>query len=133
MEVFMIDNTEKITINMAAVDLGKVDLLVQEALYSNRSDFIRTAIRNQLDKDSKELQQAITRSSSVIGVLSYSRKDLAAKKAKNERLVISVVGLLRLGRDIEPELARDVIESINVKGILDVGPELKAALEDRIT
>jgi len=128
----MID-TEKITINMSAVDLGKVDLLVQEAMYSNRTDFIRTAIRNLLDKHSIELQQAIVRSSFVIGVLIYDRKNLEAFKARNERLNITIIGLLHLGRDITPELAMEVIESINVKGILDIGADLRSALADRIS
>ncbi len=128
----MID-TEKITINMSAVELGKVDLLVQEASYSNRSDFIRTAIRNLLDKHSIELQQAMVRRASVIGVLIYDKKDLEAFKARNERMNITIVGLLRLGRDISPELALEVIESIQVKGILDIGADLRLALADRIS
>jgi Arc/MetJ-type ribon-helix-helix transcriptional regulator len=124
--------TEKITINMSAVDLGKVDLLVNEGMYSNRTDFIRTAIRSQLEKHTFEIQQSVTRHSSVIGVLSYSRADLEKRKQKGEKLSISVVGLLILQPDIPAELAAEVIEEIKVHGMFQASPEVKAALADRM-
>jgi len=123
--------TEKITINMSAVDLGKVDLLVQEGLYSNRTDFIRTAIRVQLDKHNLEIQQSVTRNSYVIGVLIYDRSDLEKRKQKGEKVKMTVVGLLHLSDDITPELAREVIESIQVRGIFQASNEVKVALADR--
>lgn len=125
-------DTEKITINMSAVDLGKVDLLVNEGLYSNRTDFIRTAIRSQLEKHTFEIQQSVTRHSSVIGVLSYSRVDLEKRKQKGKKMTFSVIGMLNLQNDIPPELAAEVIEEINVRGIFNASPEVKAALADRI-
>jgi len=125
-------DTEKITINMSAVDLGKVDLLVQEGMYSNRTDFIRTAIRVQLDKHNLEIQQSVTRNSYVIGVLVFNRADLEKYKLKGERVKWTVVGLLNLSNDITPELALDVIESIQVRGIFQASAEVKAALADRI-
>lgn len=124
--------TEKITINMSAVDLGKVDLLVNEGLYSNRTDFIRTAIRSQLEKHTFEIQQSVTRHSSVIGVLSYSRVDLEKRKQKGKKMSFSVIGMLILQNDIPPELAAEVIEEIKVRGIFNANPEVKAALADRI-
>jgi Arc/MetJ-type ribon-helix-helix transcriptional regulator len=126
-------DTEKVTINMSAVDLGKIDLLVHEGLYSNRTDFIRTAIRSQMEKHTFEIQQSVTRHSYVIGVLSYNRADLEKRKAKNERLRIAVVGLLHLQNDITPQLASEVIESIQVRGMLVASEAVKAALADRIT
>jgi len=125
-------DTEKITINMSAVDLGKVDLLVQEGLYSNRTDFIRTAIRVQLDKHNLEIQQSVTRNSYVIGVLVYDHSDLEKRKQKGEKVKMTVVGLLHLSDDITPELALEVIESIQVRGIFQASSEVKAALADRI-
>lgn len=125
-------DTEKITINMSAVDLGKVDLLVNEGLYSNRTDFIRTAIRSQLEKHTFEIQQSVTRHSSVIGVLSYSRVDLEKRKQKGKKMTFSVIGMLNLQNDIPPELAAEVIEEIKVRGIFNASPEVKAALADRI-
>ena len=125
-------DTEKITINMSAVDLGKIDLLVQEGLYSNRTDFIRTAIRSQLDKHNLEIQQSITRHSYVIGVLMYSRSDLEKWKAKGEKVDLTVVGLLDLARDIPVELAKEVIESIDVRGVFNASETLKASLADRM-
>jgi len=124
--------TEKITINMSAVDLGKVDLLVQEGLYSNRTDFIRTAIRVQLDKHNLEIQQSVTRNSYVIGVLIYDRSDLEKRKQKGEKVKMTVVGLLHLSDDITPELACEVIESIQVRGIFQAPDQVKTALADRI-
>ena len=125
-------DTEKITINMSAVDLGKVDLLVQEGLYSNRTDFIRTAIRSQLDKHNLEIQQSVTRNSYVIGVLAYDSSDLEKRKLKGEKIKMTVVGLLHLSDDITPELAREVIESIQVRGIFQASDQVKTALADRI-
>ena len=125
-------DTEKITINMSAVDLGKVDLLVQEGLYSNRTDFIRTAIRSQLEKHNLEIQQSVTRHSYVIGVLTYDKADLEKRKLKGEKIKMTVVGLLHLADNISPELAREVIESIQVRGIFQASDQVKAALADRI-
>ena len=124
--------TEKITINMSAVDLGKVDLLVQEGLYSNRTDFIRTSIRNLLDKHNLEIQQSISRHQYVIGVLVYDKKDFEKFKLKGEKIKISVVGFVHISNDISPELASDVIESIQVHGIFQASVEVKAILMDRI-
>jgi Arc/MetJ-type ribon-helix-helix transcriptional regulator len=125
-------DTEKITINMSAVDLGKVDLLVQEGLYSNRTDFIRTAIRSQLDKHNFEIQQSVTRNSYVIGALIYNNTDFEKWKLKGEKVKITIVGLLHLSNDVSPTLAAEVIESIQVRGIFQASDQVKAALADRI-
>jgi Arc/MetJ-type ribon-helix-helix transcriptional regulator len=125
-------DTEKITINMPAVDLGKIDLLVQEGLYSNRTDFIRTAIRSQLDKHSFEIQQTVMRHSFVIGVISYNRADFEKRKEKNEKLKLSIVGMLHLQDDISPELAKEVVEYVRLRGIFMASDAVKAAIADRI-
>lgn len=125
-------DTEKITINMSAVDLGKVDLLVNEGLYSNRTDFIRTAIRSQLDKHTFEIQQSVTRHSFVIGVVTFNRADLEKRKLKGKKLTLSVIGLLHLQDDIPAELALDVIEEVKVRGVISASPEVKAALANRM-
>lgn len=125
-------DTEKITINMSAVDLGKIDLLVQEGLYSNRTDFIRTAIRSQLEKHSFEIQQSVTRHSFVIGVLSYDRSDLEKRKAKGEKMNLAIMGMLHLQADISPELAAEVVESIRVRGVFVASEAVKSALADRM-
>jgi Arc/MetJ-type ribon-helix-helix transcriptional regulator len=125
-------DSEKITINMSAVDLGKVDLLVQEGLYSNRTDFIRTAIRSQLDKHNLEIQQSVLRNAFVVGALSYDRGDLEKRKAKGEKMKITILGMLHLHEDISAELAVEVIESIKVLGIFIASDEVKAALADRM-
>jgi len=125
-------DSDKITINMSAVDLGKIDLLVQEGLYSNRTDFIRTAIRSQLEKHTFEIQQSVTRHSSIVGVLSYDKNDFEKYKQKGEKLTISIIGLLHLHDDITPELANEVIESLQVRGVFVASEDLKAALADRM-
>ncbi len=125
-------DTEKITINMSAVDLGKVDLLVNEGLYSNRTDFIRTAIRSQLEKHTFEIQQSVTRHSSVIGVMSFTRADLEKRKQKGKKLSLSVIGVLNLHEDIPAELAVEVIEEIKVRGMFNASDAVKAALAERM-
>jgi len=129
-EIKMAD-TEKITINMSAVDLGKVDLLVQEGLYSNRTDFIRTAIRNQLDKHHLEIQQSVSRNEYLIGVLVYSRSDMERFKAKDQKINIKMIGMLSLAADIPADLALEVIETVKVLGIFIASDEVKVALVNR--
>lgn len=124
--------TEKITINLGYVDLGRVDLLVQEGFYSNRTDFIRTAIRNQLATHAEVVTQSIVRHTLELGLRDYSRADLEAVKAAGEKLHIKVVGLARIASDVTPELALATIESIAVLGALQASAELKSALADRI-
>ena len=124
--------TEKITINMSIVDLGKIDLLVQEGLYSNRTDFIRTAIRSQLKSHDFELQQSVRRHSFGIGVYHFSRADLEQVKSKGKTLTITTIGLLHLADDISPELAAETIDEIRVRGAFRAPAAVKKALTDRI-
>lgn len=125
-------DTEKITINMSAVDLGKIDLLVQEGVYSNRTDFIRTAIRSQLEKHTIEVQQSISRNSYGIGVFIIERSDFERYKANNEKIKFTVVGLLHIANDVPASLASEVVESVQVRGIFRASEAVKAALEDRM-
>ncbi|PDT26966.1 CopG family transcriptional regulator [Rhizobium sp. L9] len=124
--------SEKITINLGYVDLGRIDLLVQEGFYSNRTDFIRTAIRNQLGIEGEAVKQSIVRHTLELGLRDYSRTDLESVKAAGERLKIKVVGLARIASDVTPDLALATIESITVLGALQASPELKSALAERI-
>lgn len=123
--------TEKITINMSVVDLGKVDLLVDEGFYQNRTDFIRAAIRSQLDKHEPALQSSVVRNSFGIGVFGYSRKDLERAAAKGERMSFNVIGMLALAEDIPPELADQAIASVRVRGVFKAPEAVKEVLEDR--
>ena len=125
-------DSEKITINMNAVDLGKVDLLVQEGVYSNRTDFIRTAIRNLLDKHIMEIQQSVTRHSYGIGIFAYDRKELEQLKANGSKIKFTVIGMLALNDDIPAELAAEVVESVQVRGVFQASEAVKAALSDRM-
>jgi Arc/MetJ-type ribon-helix-helix transcriptional regulator len=125
-------DSEKITINLGYVDLGQIDLLVQEGFYSNRSDFIRTAIRNQLDRHDGAVKQSVARRRLDLGLRCYSRKDLEAVEAAGETLHIQVLGLASVADDVTPELARRTIASIEVLGALQLNPRLREALSDRI-
>jgi Arc/MetJ-type ribon-helix-helix transcriptional regulator len=125
-------DTEKITINLGAVDLGKIDLLVEHGHYSNRTDFIRTAIRSQMEKHTDEVQQVVARQSFVIGVLIYDHVDLEKLKAKGEKIKLSIIGMLSLDKDIPVDLALQVVEEIRVRGIFVASDALKEALAERI-
>ena len=124
--------SEKITINLGHVDLGHIDLMVQEGFYSNRTDFIRTAIRNQLERHADSVRQAIARKNVTLGLLHFSREDLEAIRASGQMLHIRVLGLASIASDVTPELARATIESIAVLGAFHASPAVKAALADRM-
>jgi len=127
-----VGETEKITINLGPVDLGQIDLLVQEGFYSNRTDLIRTAIRNQLQLHGDVVRQTIARKSLVLGLQHYSRADLEAVRDAGQTLQIQVLGLASIGADVSPELALATIESVTVLGALHASQAVKAALAGRI-
>jgi Arc/MetJ-type ribon-helix-helix transcriptional regulator len=125
-------DSEKITINLGYVDLGHIDLLVQESFYSNRTDLIRTAIRNLLATHREEVKQSIVRHTLELGLRHYTRADLEAVKAAGEKLHIKVLGLASFAPDVTPALALATIDSITVLGALHASKEIKAALADRM-
>ena len=125
-------DSEKITINLGYVDLGHIDLLVQEGFYSNRTDFIRTAIRNQIERHADVVRQAVTRKSVDLGLRHFSREDLEAVLDAGQLLDIRVLGLATIAPDVTPELARAAIASLTVLGALHASAAVKAALADRI-
>jgi Arc/MetJ-type ribon-helix-helix transcriptional regulator len=123
---------EKITINMGPVDLGQIDLLVREGFYQNRSDFIRTAIRNQIGEHAEAVEQTVLRKELVLGLQHYTRSDLEAVRAAGETLDIRVLGLASIANDVFPELALETIASLEVLGAFRASPAIKAALASRI-
>jgi Arc/MetJ-type ribon-helix-helix transcriptional regulator len=125
-------DTEKITINLGVIDLGSIDLLVQEGFYSNRTDLIRTAIRNQLTTHADVLRQTVARRTLVLGIQDFSKRDLEAVRKSKTKLRIQVLGLVRIADDVTPALASDTIESIFVLGALQASPAVRTALADRI-
>ena len=127
-----VSESEKITINLGLIDLGQVDLLVQEGFYSNRTDLLRTAIRNQLNTHADVVKQAVARKSLVLGMQHYSRTDLEAIQAAGQRLQIQVLGLATIANDVSVELALATIESVFVLGALHASAVVKAALAGRI-
>jgi Arc/MetJ-type ribon-helix-helix transcriptional regulator len=125
-------DSEKITINLGLIDLGQIDLLVNEGFYSNRTDLIRTAIRNQLSTHAEVVRQTVARRSLVLGMHHYSKADLEAALQAGERLQIQVLGMASIASDVPAELALATIESIFVLGSLHASSAVKAALASRI-
>ena len=125
-------DSEKITINLGFVDLGQIDLLVAEGFYGNRSDFIRTAIRNQLSTHAEAVKQVVARKMLVLGLQHFSADDLRALQAARQTLQIRVLGLALIAHDVTPELALATITSLEVLGALQASPAVKAALASRL-
>jgi Arc/MetJ-type ribon-helix-helix transcriptional regulator len=125
-------DSEKITINLGHVDLGHIDLMVQEGFYSSRTDLIRTAIRNQLERHADVVKQAVARKKVELGLRHFSREDLEAVRDAGQTLHIRVLGLARIANDVTPELARATIGSITVLGALRASSAVKAALAERL-
>jgi Arc/MetJ-type ribon-helix-helix transcriptional regulator len=127
-----VSDSEKSTINLGYVDLGHVDLMVQDGFYSNRTDFIRTAISNQLDRHADVVRQSVARKAIDRGLRHHSRTDLEMARGRGEMLHINVRGLASVAHDVTPELARASIASVTVPGALHASPAVKAALADRM-
>jgi Arc/MetJ-type ribon-helix-helix transcriptional regulator len=127
-----VGETEKLTINLGVVDLGQIDLLVQEGFYSNRTDLIRTAIRNQLLAHGEAVKRTVARRTLVLGLQHFGRADLERALAAGQMLQIQVVGLARIANDVSPELARATIQSVEVLGAFHASAAVRGALADRI-
>jgi Arc/MetJ-type ribon-helix-helix transcriptional regulator len=125
-------DSEKITINVGYVDLGHIDLLVREGFYSNRTDLIRTAIRNQLERHGDAIQQSVAHHRLDLGLRHFDRRELEAVRLAGKTLHIQVLGLAVIADDVTPELARETIASLHVLGALQASAAVKAALSDRI-
>ena len=124
--------SEKLTINLGFVDLGSIDLLVRDGFYSNRSDFIRTAVRNQLARHADTAKEAAARLTLELGLRIFGRRDLEAVQAAGKQLNVRVLGLAVIADDVTPDLAKAAIESITVLGALHAPADVKAALADRL-
>ena len=124
---------EKITINVGFVDLGQIDLLVQEGFYANRTDLIRTAIRNQIAAHADAVRQVVSRRTLVLGIQHLGKAELEAVRSRGETLDVRVLGLLSIAADVTPELALQTLRSVAVLGSLHAAPAVKAALADRMT
>jgi len=127
-----VGETEKLTINLGVVDLGQIDLLVQEGFYSNRTDLIRTAIRNQLTVHADDVKRTVARHTLVLGLQHVTRAELERVRAAGQMLHIQVVGLVRIDDDVTPELARATIETVKVLGALHASQAVRQALADRL-
>jgi len=126
-------DSEKITVNLGFIDLGRVDLMVRDGFYANRADFIRTAVRNQLERQEDSVRQSVARRQLKLGLSHYTREDLEAAKAAGSPLHIQVLGLASIASDVTAELARAAIASVQVLGAFQASPAVKAALADRTT
>ena len=125
------EKTEKITINLGLVDLGQIDLLVQEGFYANRTDFIRTAIRAQLGSRSSAVDQTVARRTLTLGTQHFGRRDLEAIRDAGEMVDIRVLGLATIADDVSPNLALATIASVEVLGAFRASAAVKAVLAPR--
>ena len=125
-------DSEKVTINLGFIDLGEIDLLVRDGFYANRTDLIRTAIRNQLDRHRDTLSKSVTHHQLTLGLRRYELSELQGLAEAGERISIQALGLVEIAEGVPAELARDVIASVHVLGALHASAEVKAALADRI-
>ncbi len=125
-------DTEKVSMNMSVVDLGQIDLLVDQGFYSSRTDFLRIAIRQQLLSHEDTVKQVVTRKHMVVGVLQYSRTGLEASRTKGEQIEVRVVGLLIIDQDVPPELVTATIKSVQVHGVIRANEAVKQALAPRM-
>ena len=126
-------DSEKLTINLGFVDLGHIDLLVRDGFYANRADFIRTAVRNQLERQGDAVKQSVARKKLSLGLSHYTRQDLEAARNAGTPIHIQVLGLASIAPDVTPALAREAIASVQVLGAFHASPAIKAALADRTT
>jgi Arc/MetJ-type ribon-helix-helix transcriptional regulator len=127
-----VPDSEKITVNLGFVDLGRVDLMVRDGFYANRADFIRTAVRNQLDRHDEAVRQSVARRQLRLGIAHYGRTELEAARDAGRPLHIQVLGLATIAGDVTPDLARAAIAAVEVLGTFQASPAVKAALADRI-
>lgn len=124
--------SEKITINLTFIDLGHIDLMVRDGFYSNRTDFIRTAIRNHIDKHADVVSKSVARRTLDLGLRLYTKLELEELRGAGEMLHVKVLGLATIARDVTPELARATIASLTVLGALHASPDVRTALSDRM-
>lgn len=118
--------TEKITINIDVVDLGKIDLLVDQGFYSNRTDLIKTSIRNELLKHEETVKQIVTEKSYNIGVTKFSKDYLEQLASNHKVLDVKVMGLLIIEEDVTPQLVQKTIQTLKVMGAFKAKNEIKA-------
>ncbi|MBA2637195.1 MAG: CopG family transcriptional regulator [Solirubrobacterales bacterium] len=128
-----VDKSEKITINVGLVDLGQIDLLVSEGFFANRTDFIRTAIRRQLETRSSAVDSTVARRELTLGSQHLSRQDLEALRDAGQMVELRVLGLATIADDVSPELALATIAAVEVLGAFRAPRPVKAALVSRTT
>ena len=127
------DKSEKITINLGLVDLGQIDLLVDEGFYANRTDFIRTAIRRQLETRAAAVDDTVTRRTLTLGSRHLSRRELEDLRSTGRTVQLRVLGLATIANDVDPELALATISAVEVLGAFRAPRAVKAALASRTT
>jgi Arc/MetJ-type ribon-helix-helix transcriptional regulator len=128
-----VDKSEKITINVGLVDLGQIDLLIDEGFYANRTDFIRTAIRRQLESRADAVNHTVARRALILGIQHLSRRELEELRDAGQTVELHVLGLATIANDVSPELALATIASVEVLGAFRAPRAVKAALATRTT
>jgi Arc/MetJ-type ribon-helix-helix transcriptional regulator len=123
-----VPDTEKVSFNLSVVDMGQVDLLIEQGFYSSRTDFLVASVRNLLATHNTTVRQAVERRFMTLGVAVYTREDLEARVAAHKPIDIRVVGVLKIADDVTPELAKAAIRSVTVFGKIRATPEVLSSL-----
>jgi len=127
-----VTDLEKLTINISPLDIGQIEILVEQGFYANRAEFVRTAIRDELAKHSETVRETAKRKTFIIGAMVIGRAELERRQKRGEQLDLRVIGLLGIEENVPASLARAVIESVEVRGIFRASKDVKDALADRI-
>lgn len=123
-----INSTEKITINVNTSDLGKIDLLIHEGYYSNRTDFIKSAIKSQVNKHDDEINMILSSKKKkdwFVGVYVLTEDELQALKRYGRKKAIRGMGLLIVDKDVSLDLMKTSISAIETYGVCRCSSEIK--------
>jgi Arc/MetJ-type ribon-helix-helix transcriptional regulator len=127
-----IETTEKITININTIDLGHIDLLVNEGYYATRTEFIKTAVKKQLDRHEEDTKKLIEQKAKhgdyelSIGVGGFTKSELERIIQKKEaKIKMIFIGLFITPKDVTLELLEQAVESIKVYGVCRCSQEIK--------
>lgn len=124
-------DTEKVCVNLAAVELGKIDVLVSQGLFTSRTDLIRAGIRKVLEENGEAVQR-VALGAAGLGIMAITRKQLEQARKAGEKLDMKVIGILVIDPDVTPELADTTIHEIRIFGTLRGPKAVLARIGDRV-
>lgn len=113
--------SEKVSVNINEEALSKIDLLVEDGFYSNRSDFINRAVDTLLDRENRTVDKLLEIHSKekinsrqwFVGVQTMGSQYLEKVKEQGVRLRIKGCGVLYFEKDAAQELVFETVEYIS--------------------